>query len=409
MEIKDKLNLDQNRSLVDASKYRSMIGALIYLTSSRPDIVHATCLYARYQETINIGLWYTKDSGFELTGFSDADYVGCKDTFKSTSGGAQFLGVKLVSWSSKKQDCTVLSTAEAEYVSLFTCCAQVLWMRTQLTDYGYHFNKILIYCDSKSAIAISCNPVQHLRTKHIVVRYHFIKEHVEKGTIELYFVKTDYQLADLFTKALQVDRFNYLVRYLGMRSFSPMELERLEKSYQNQRDLPRNTPLDRVEVLVPSLSKILSFYFCVYGDEMISCNKDKKGAENLVVDHLSRLENPDLGAFTEEEIVDEFLDEHLMILKTELNDDEPWYADYVNYIVGNIVPLNWTPEKSRRFFSQVKNYFWDEPYTFKLCPDNVMRRCVAGNEILEILAHCHSGPTGGHHSASITGRKVYES
>ncbi|GJV80256.1 reverse transcriptase domain-containing protein [Tanacetum coccineum] len=142
---------------------------------------------------------------------------------------------------------------------------------------------------------------------------------------------------------------------------------------------------------------------------MISCNKDKKGAENLVVDHLSRLENPDLGAFTEEEIVDEFLDEHLMILKTELNDDEPWYADYVNYIVGNIVPLNWTPEKSRRFFSQVKNYFWDEPYTFKLCPDNVMRRCVAGNEILEILAHCHSGPTGGHHSASITGRKVYES
>ncbi|GJV07082.1 putative nucleotidyltransferase, ribonuclease H [Tanacetum coccineum] len=98
-----------------------------------------------------------------------------------------------------------------------------------------------------------------------------------------------------------------------------------------------------------------------------------------------------------------------MILKTELNDDEPWYADYVNYIVGKIVPPNWTPEKRRRFFSQVKNYFWDEPYAFKLCPDNVMRRCVAGNEILEILAHCHSGPTGGHHSASITGRKVYES
>ncbi|GJU32265.1 retrovirus-related pol polyprotein from transposon TNT 1-94 [Tanacetum coccineum] len=143
MEIKDKLDLDQNGTPVDAMKYRSMIGALMYLTSSRPDIVHATYLCARYQAkptekhlkevkrifrylrgTINMGLWYTKDSGFELTGFSDADYAGCKDTFKSTSGGVQFLGEKLVSWSSKKQDCTALSTAEAEYVSLSpACCA----------------------------------------------------------------------------------------------------------------------------------------------------------------------------------------------------------------------------------------------------------------------------------------------
>nr|GFB81223.1 retrovirus-related Pol polyprotein from transposon TNT 1-94 [Tanacetum cinerariifolium] len=199
MEIKDKLDLDQNETSVDATKYRSMIGALMYLTSSRPDIVHATCLCARYQAkptekhlkevkrifrylrgTVNMGLWYTKDSVFELTEFSDVDYAGCKDTFKSTSGGAQFLGEKLVSWSSKKQDCTVLSTAEAEYVSLSACCAQVLWMRTQLTDYGFHFDKIPIYYDSKSTIAISCNLVQHLRTKHIAVRFHFIKEHVEK-------------------------------------------------------------------------------------------------------------------------------------------------------------------------------------------------------------------------------------
>nr|GEV77897.1 hypothetical protein [Tanacetum cinerariifolium] len=220
--------------IIFGSTHPSMIAALMYLKSSRPDIVHATCLCARYQAkptekhlkevkrifrylrgTINTGLWYTKDSGFELTGFLDANYAGCKDTFKSTSGGAQFLGEKLVSWSSKKQDCRVLSTAEAEYVSLSACCAQVLWMRTQLTDYGFHFNKILIYCDLKSAIAISCNPVQHSRTKHIAIRYHFIKEHGEKGTIELYFVKTDYQLADIFTKALLIDRFNYLVHRLG--------------------------------------------------------------------------------------------------------------------------------------------------------------------------------------------------
>nr|GEY81731.1 retrovirus-related Pol polyprotein from transposon TNT 1-94 [Tanacetum cinerariifolium] len=243
MEIKDKLDLDQNGTLVDATKYRSMIAALMYLTSSRPDIVHATCLCARYQDkptekhlkevkkifhylwgTVNTSLWYTKDSGFKLTGFSDADYVRCKDTFKSTSGGAQFLCEKLVSWSSKKQDSTTMSTAKAEYVSLSAYCAQVIWMRTQLTDYGFHFNNIPIYCDSKSAIAISYNPVQHSRTKHIVVRYYFIKEHVEKGTIELYFVKTDYQLASIFTKALPTDRFNYLVCSLGMRSLSPKEL-----------------------------------------------------------------------------------------------------------------------------------------------------------------------------------------
>nr|GFA81279.1 retrovirus-related Pol polyprotein from transposon TNT 1-94 [Tanacetum cinerariifolium]GFA81959.1 retrovirus-related Pol polyprotein from transposon TNT 1-94 [Tanacetum cinerariifolium] len=111
MEIKDKLDLDQNGTPVDATKYRSMIGALI--------------------GTVNTGLWYTKDSGFKLTGFSDDDYAGCKDAFKSTSGGAQFLGEKMVSWSLKKQDCTAMLTAKAEYVSLSACCAQVLWMRTQ--------------------------------------------------------------------------------------------------------------------------------------------------------------------------------------------------------------------------------------------------------------------------------------
>ncbi|GKG38242.1 hypothetical protein Tco_0457465, partial [Tanacetum coccineum] len=95
--------------------------------------------------TINMGLWYMKDSGFELTGFSNVDYVGCKDTFKSTSSGTQFLGKNMVSWSSKKQDCMSMSIAEAEYVSLSACCAQVLWIRTQLTDYGFHFNKIPIY------------------------------------------------------------------------------------------------------------------------------------------------------------------------------------------------------------------------------------------------------------------------
>ncbi|GJZ51870.1 hypothetical protein Tco_0606385 [Tanacetum coccineum] len=122
-------------------------------------------------------------------------------------------------------DSTSMSSVEAEYVSLSACCAQVLWLRTQLTEYGFHFDKIPMYCDSKAAIAISCNPVQHSRTKHIDVRYHFIKEQVEKGIVELFFVGTEYQLADLFTKALSEDRFKYLVRRLGMRCLTPDEPE----------------------------------------------------------------------------------------------------------------------------------------------------------------------------------------
>ncbi|GJY83600.1 retrovirus-related pol polyprotein from transposon TNT 1-94 [Tanacetum coccineum] len=151
----------------------------------------------------------------------DADHAGSNDDCKSTSRGIQFLGDKLVSWSLKKQDCTAMSSAKAEYISLSACCAQVIWMRTQLLDYGFRYHKIPIYCDSKSAIAISCNPVQHSRTKHINIRYHFIKEHVEKGTIELYFVRKEYQLADLFTKSLPKERFEFLVHKIGMRCMTP--------------------------------------------------------------------------------------------------------------------------------------------------------------------------------------------
>nr|GFA05321.1 uncharacterized mitochondrial protein AtMg00810-like [Tanacetum cinerariifolium] len=107
---------------------------------------------------------------------TNADHAGCINSRKSTFGGIQFLGDKLVSWMSKKQNCTAMSSIEAEYMALYASCAQVMWMRTQLQDYGLNYNKILLYCDSQSAIAISCNLVQHSRTKHIHTRYHFIKE-----------------------------------------------------------------------------------------------------------------------------------------------------------------------------------------------------------------------------------------
>ncbi|GJV60636.1 hypothetical protein Tco_1466736 [Tanacetum coccineum] len=137
-----------------------------------------------------MGLWYPKDSGFELTAFSEADHAGCIDTRKSTSGGIQFLDDK-----------------------------------TQLKDYGFNYNKIPLYCDSQSAIAISRNPVQHSRTKHIHTLYHFIKEHIENDIIELYFVRTEYQLDDMFTKSLPKDKFQYLTRRIGMRCLTLAELE----------------------------------------------------------------------------------------------------------------------------------------------------------------------------------------
>ncbi|GKA22988.1 hypothetical protein Tco_0708950, partial [Tanacetum coccineum] len=156
-------------------------------------------------KTINIGLWYSKDTDMSLTAYADADHVGCQDTKRSTSGSAQFLGDKLVSWSSKKQ------------------------MSTAISNYGFKFNKIPLYCDNKSAIALCCNNVQHSRAKHINIHYHFIKEQVENGIVELYFVRTEYQLADIFTKPLPRERFNFLIDKLGMRSMSPETLKRLAK------------------------------------------------------------------------------------------------------------------------------------------------------------------------------------
>nr|GEY46151.1 hypothetical protein [Tanacetum cinerariifolium] len=167
MAMKPKLDADLSGNPVYQIDYRSKIGSLMYLKSSRPDIVQA--------------------------------------------------------------DCTAMSLAEAEYVALSASCAQVMWMRTQLQDYGLNYINIPLYYDSQSAIAISYNPVQYFRTKHIHTPYHFIKEQIENGIIELYFVKTKYQLADMFTKALPEDRFKYLVKRIGIRCLTPAELEVLAK------------------------------------------------------------------------------------------------------------------------------------------------------------------------------------
>ncbi|GJU05252.1 hypothetical protein Tco_1121682 [Tanacetum coccineum] len=144
-----------------------------------------------------------------------------------TSGSMQFMGDRLVSWSSKRQKSAADIRTGSLNIALFGCCAQVLWMRLQLTDYGFGFSKIPMYCDNKSAIALCCNNVQHSKSNHIDIRFHFIKEHVENGVIELYFVNTEYQLADIFTKALGRERIEFLINKLGMRSFTLETLKQL--------------------------------------------------------------------------------------------------------------------------------------------------------------------------------------
>ncbi|GJZ87019.1 copia protein [Tanacetum coccineum] len=184
------LSQKSTREEVDPTRYRGMIGSLMSLATN-------------------------------------VDHAGCQDTRRSTSGSMQLLGDRLVSWTFKKQKSIAISSTDVEYIALSGCCAQILWMRSQLTGYWLGFNKIPLYCDNKSAISLCCNNVQHSRIKHIDIRYHFIKEQVENGVVELYFIITEYQLADIFTKALGREILEFLINKLGMRSMSPETLKRL--------------------------------------------------------------------------------------------------------------------------------------------------------------------------------------
>ncbi|GKB70148.1 retrovirus-related pol polyprotein from transposon TNT 1-94, partial [Tanacetum coccineum] len=200
MVEKNKLDEDLKGTPVDATLYRGMIVSLMYLTSSRPDLIYAVCLCARYQ---------AKPTEKHLN--------EAKRIFRYLKGT-----INMGHWtlSSKKQKSTAIWSIEAEYIALSGCCAQILWMRSKLTDYGFQFNKIPMYCDNKSVIALCCNNVQHSRAKHIVIRYHIIKQQVENGLVELYVVQMEYQLADIFTKPLPIERFNLLIEKLGMRIMS---------------------------------------------------------------------------------------------------------------------------------------------------------------------------------------------
>nr|GEV53435.1 hypothetical protein [Tanacetum cinerariifolium] len=250
MVEKSKPDEDKEWKAVDPSHYHDMIDTLLYLTVSRPDVQFAICI------TVNQGLWYPKDSSVALTAFADADHAGCQDKPRSTSGSLQFLGERLISWSSKRQKSVAISSTEAKYTALSGCCAQILWMRSQLTYYGLGFNKIPMYCDNKSAVDLCCNNVQHSRSKNIDIRYHFIKEQVENEVIKLYFINTEYQLEDLFTKALGRDRIEFLINKLGMRSFTPETLKQLANEVDETMDMTIDQQVALDEALVPHAHKL---------------------------------------------------------------------------------------------------------------------------------------------------------
>jgi hypothetical protein len=242
MGTNDQLGVDASGNMVDQKQYRSMIGSLLYVTASRPDVMFSVCKCARYQAspreshlkatkrilrylkgTHDVGLWFPKESNFELIGYSDSDYGGCKIDRMSTSDTCQLLGRSLISWSSKKQNSVALSTVEAEYISAGSCCAQLLWMKATLNDFGIKIKNVPLFCDNESAIKLTQNLVQHSRTKHIDIRHHFIRDHQQKGDISIESIGTEDQLADIFTKPLDEKRFYKLKNELNILDFSNLK------------------------------------------------------------------------------------------------------------------------------------------------------------------------------------------
>ncbi|GJY07284.1 hypothetical protein Tco_0374338, partial [Tanacetum coccineum] len=218
IEAHKSLGKDEEGEDVDVHLYRSMIGCLMYLTASRPDIMFAVCLCARFQVTPKVSHMHAVKRIFRWAKRLSTCGIRAGDNHdrRSTSGGCQYLGRRLVSWQCKKQTIVAISSTEAEYVAAASCCAQVLWMQNQLLDYGFNFMNTEIHIDNESTICIVKNPVLHSKTKHIQIRHHFIRDCYEQRLINVVKVHTDDNVADLLTKGFDLARFNFLVVTIGM-------------------------------------------------------------------------------------------------------------------------------------------------------------------------------------------------
>ncbi|GJS69018.1 retrovirus-related pol polyprotein from transposon TNT 1-94 [Tanacetum coccineum] len=240
MSSDTKLTKDEDCKSVDSTKYRGMIGILLYVMESRPDIMFSVCLCARFQEapktshleavkrifryikgTTHLGLCYSKGTDIETVVYADSNHARDYVDRKSTSGICTFVGCFLTSWFSKKQTALAILTTEAEYISTGKACQKALWMKQALIDYDVRLDDVPIMCDNKGAIDLSKNLVQHSRTKHIEIRHHFLHDNVQKGHISIEKVPSTDNIADILTKPLKRESFKYLRLGLGMMEHIP--------------------------------------------------------------------------------------------------------------------------------------------------------------------------------------------
>ncbi|CAL2243024.1 unnamed protein product [Prunus armeniaca] len=235
-----KITRDAEGESFDSTYYKQIIGSLMYLTATRPDIMYVVSLLSRFMEkpielhylaakrvlrylkgTVDYGLFYKKGKSNELVGFSDSDYAGDLEDRKSTSGHVFMLSSGAVSWSSKKQQVVTLSTTEAEFIAAASCACQAVWLRRILEELHCIQKKpTLIYCDNSSTIKLSKNPVLHGRSKHIDVRFHFLRDLTKAGVVDLVHCQSQDQIADILTKPLKLEAFEKLRGLLGVLSGS---------------------------------------------------------------------------------------------------------------------------------------------------------------------------------------------
>ncbi|XP_056173168.1 secreted RxLR effector protein 161-like [Syzygium oleosum] len=236
-EVGLKLVKDPEGKRVDSTMYKQIVGSLMYLTSTRPDIMYSVSLISRYMEnptemhlfaakrifrylqgTADFGLLYKKGESSNLMGFTDSDYAGDQDDRRSTSGYVFMMGSGAISWSSKKQLIVTLSTTEAEFVAATSCACQAIWLKKILEELHVESQgPTVIYCDNSSAIKLSKNPVLHGRSKHIDVKFHFLRDLTKEGVIDLIYCRSEDQVADIFTKSLKLAAFQKLRNLLGVQ------------------------------------------------------------------------------------------------------------------------------------------------------------------------------------------------
>ncbi|GJT93710.1 reverse transcriptase domain-containing protein [Tanacetum coccineum] len=376
------------------------------------------------------------DSGFELTAFSDPDHAGCIDTRKSTSGGIQFLGDKLVSWMSKRQNCTAMSSTEAD-VQLNTKLADMFTKAlpedTGLCILSEGIDKMLHRCEDT-------NLYLNWEKSHFMVKEGIVLGHkISKKGIEVDKAKVDV-IAKLPHPTTVKGVWSFLGHagaVLGQRHEKHFRPIHYASKTMNEAESHYTTTEKEMLAVVYAFEKFRSYLILnksvVYTDhsalKYLFAKKDSKarllrwvlllqeftfkvidtkGAENLAADHLSRLENPYENVLDPKEVNEKFPLETLNMVTFRGDSSTPWFADYANYHAGNFIVKGMSSQQKNKFFKDVKHYFWDDPFLFKICADQVIRRCVHGKEALDILEACHNGPTGGHHGANLTAKKVFD-